>query len=186
MFDFQILDRLNDDWGDQQYIVADPAQSLQRIQQHCGGSPQQRGGPTSDHLSIRQLDRRCGQLIPFSPFQSRRHASSVFHADSRLAHQEFHLHDGFLIQPSLLSVALGIIIPADDLLTGGFLTGLVIHNAFSRHIYAHICGRFIRAFPKNTLKGSVKHRKYFYIPVIVYRRGSIGLQMKGIDHIDII
>ena len=27
---------------------------------------------------------------------------------------------------------------------------------------------------------------YTSIPVIVYRRGSIGLQMKGIDHIDII
>ena len=83
-------------------------------------------------------------------------------------------------------VAEGVIIPADDLLTGGFSNRLIVSDTEARHVDPHIGGRFIGAYTGDLLKNSVQHRKDLHIPVVVDGRLSIGIQMEGVDHVDVV
>ena len=82
--------------------------------------------------------------------------------------------------------ATGSIITAQNFLLRGIVYYLIIKNAISGHINAHICRAFIGRFSHNTLHHSIKHRENFYITVIVYCSFSVCLQMVGVYHINII
>ena len=71
-------------------------------------------------------------------------------------------------------------------MAGGFTTNFVIADAVSCHIYTHIRRGFVRACAGNLFKHGIEYRKDLHIPVVVYRRFVISIQMEGVDHVDII
>ena len=80
----------------------------------------------------------------------------------------------------------GIVVAADDLLSGGFSADLVVADAVAVHVDAHISGRFVRGLSVNLVKDRVQKREHFHIPVIVDAGLSVSFQMEGVDHVDII
>ena len=77
-------------------------------------------------------------------------------------------------------------VAADDFLSGCFAAHTVITDAFARHIYAHICGRFVRALPVDFLEDRIEHREDLHVSVIVDGCLPVCFQMEGIDHINIV
>ncbi len=80
----------------------------------------------------------------------------------------------------------GVIVSADDLLAGDFPAYLVVTDTVSRHIYAHIGGRLVRALPIDLLEHRLKDREDLHIPVIIHGSLAICFQVEGIDHVDIV
>ena len=111
---------------------------------------------------------------------------SVIRCDLGLFHQKFDLINFIFTALSLHNVIHCSIIAPDDFHVGRFLTHGIIHNAVSRHIDAHVRRGFIRIFSIDPFKNRIEHRKDLYIPVVIDSRFPISLQVKRIDHIDII
>ena len=72
------------------------------------------------------------------------------------------------------------------LLLCGVAAHLVVVDAESHHIDAHIGRRFVRIVPVNALEQGVEHREYLYVAIIIDSRLSIRVEMEGVDHIDIV
>ena len=80
----------------------------------------------------------------------------------------------------------GFIVTADDLLLGSFLCGIVINDAVTEHIDAHICRGLIRALILNCLKETVENREDLDVTVVVDGRDAVCLEVERINHVDII
>ena len=65
--------------------------------------------------------------------------------NASLLHEQLQLIDGAVAALALAALAQGVVIPADDLLPGGLLTGLVVHDAVARHVHPHVGGGLVGA-----------------------------------------
>ena len=95
------------------------------------------------------------------------------------------MHGGFLGTP-LPHIAACLIVAANDFLTGRLSAGGIVYDAIAGHVYAHIGRRVIGAFACNFFKDCIDDGEYLYITVIVYSGHTIGFQMEGVNHIDVI
>ncbi len=110
----------------------------------------------------------------------------VFDRDLCLLHEKFDLIDFGLGSLVLYHLVQGRVVSADDFHLGGLTAGLIVNDAVSRHVDAHVSGGFVGIAAVNALKNGIQHRKDFNVPIIVYRGLAVSLQMKGIDHVHII
>ena len=79
----------------------------------------------------------------------------------------------------------GVVEPADDLLPGGLLHQRQVGDAVAHHVDAHVRGRLVGHLPPDALKDGAQDGKDLDVTVVVDRLDAIGLQVEGIDHVDI-
>ena len=75
---------------------------------------------------------------------------------------------------------------ANDLLLGGFAAGLVIANAKTGHIDAHVGGRLVGGSSHDLFQEATQNREGLDIAVVVDRGFTVSLQVEVVDHIDVV
>lgn len=118
--------------------------------------------------------------------QRRLNDRTVLSGDAGLIHKQFNFVDRLLFQTALTLVAQGVVVAPDDLLTGGLTDDVVIGDAVSHHVYPHIGGGFIGTLSHNLFEDGVEDRENFHIPVIVDGLSAVGVQIEGVNHVDVI
>lgn len=104
---------------------------------------------------------------------------AVMNSDAGLLHEKFKLEDLGLRASAGLSGGHGVVVTADDLLAGSFLADLIVDDAVSGHVYAHICRGFVGAFAVNLCKDLVQYGENFNVTVVVDGSFSISFQVEG-------
>ncbi len=127
------------------------------------------GPPVSSALSLAALNARTDRF-----------------GDVCLRHDQLDLFYDFFAGASALEIHAGLIQAADDLLGAGHAGSLVIDDAVSRHIDAHIGRGTVWAFPVDRSEHGAQDREDLYIAVVIDRGLAIGFQMEWVDHVDVI
>ena len=182
----QLLDGLDGMGRDHMLLMVDAGQLLQGVQKQSGGGAQEIRGFAGDNPAVLQFHGGGGGSGGFGPIQGSVYHPAVVGGGVGLLHQQLDLESLLIGAGAVLETIQGRVVPADDLLAGSLPAGLVVHDAVSGHVDAHICGRFVRALPEDFFKNSVQHREDLHIPIIVHRRLPVSFQMEGIDHVDIV
>ena len=91
-----------------------------------------------------------------------------------------------LVSIALAHVAKRIVIAADDFLTGGFANSIVIDNAVTCHIHAHIRRALVRRLTENASKQRIQHREDFHVAVVVDGRLAVSFQVERVDHVHVV
>ena len=128
------------------------SQYLEGIQKQGSGSAQQVGGLTRDHTSVVELERRGRFAGLLGSLQGGIHDRAVMDGDAGLVHQHLDLVDFRIGAGAFQQPSERVVVPPDDLLPRGILAGLVVADAVSCHIYAHVGRRLIRAFAVDALE----------------------------------
>ena len=182
------LDRLDGSGADQIRLLRDARQMLERVDQGTCGSAQQRAGLAGDDGAVAQLNgsSRCaaggfaaGVRLLFN--------FPCAHGQPGLIHQQFQLVALALLGGAGdLLLAQALVVPAHDLLAGGFAADGVVHDAVASHVHAHIRGGLVGALACDQLEHRVHHREDLDVAVIVHGGHAVGFQMEGVDHVHIV
>ena len=185
MVDLQCLNGLDDGGGNEERFVGKLREVFERIEKHCGAGAEKLGGPACDDLAVAKLDG-CGRCIRcrFS-FERRLDGSAHFARNTELIHDDLDLLDLSLFARTLLDVAKRGIVTADDLVAGGFSCRLVVDDAVSCHIDAHIRGALVGTFAVDLFKHDLQNGEDLYVAVVVDGGNAVSLQMIGVDHVDV-
>ena len=167
-------------------LMVDSGQLLQSVQKKRGGSSEKVGGFSVNDPAVRKLQGRGGAAGCFFDLKTYGNHSAVLKGCVRLLEKQYDLENLVLFARTGHKGRAAFIITADNLLTGGLAACLVVYNAVSGHVYAHIGRRFVGAVPHDLLKHCLEYRKDLYITIIVDGGLSICLQMERIDHIDVV
>ena len=112
--------------------------------------------------------------------------AAVGGANLQLIEKHLNLVNFTVVAGSVGQFVGGSIVAADNLVFGGFAAHLVVADAETHHVDAHVGGRFIGILAIDAFKQCVEHGVDFDIAVVVDGHLAIGIQMEGVDHIDIV
>ena len=187
VFHLHRLDGLDGRLGDEVDPVAPgPGELFQGVEQGGGGAAHQVRGLAAHQAAVGQFDGHGGLAgLPGHPVGLGDHGADVG-GNAGLLHEQLQLIDGAVAALALAALAQGVVIPADDLLPGGLLTGLVVHDAVARHVYPHVGGGLIGAAAQDLLEHGGQDGEDLHVPVIVHRGLPIGLEVEGVDHVHVV
>ena len=111
---------------------------------------------------------------------------AVAYGDIGLFHQKLDLIGGLFGGVALAVLAQGLAVAADDLLICGSAADLVVADAFADHVDAHIGRRLVGGGALDLLEDRVQDREDLYVAVVVDGGLLIGLEMEGVDHVDVV
>ena len=186
MIHLQVLDGVQNHGGDQMQPVIHTTQGLQSIQQQRGGCTQQSGGLAGDDTAVGQLHGCGGSASLFLTGQGSSHNLAVLDVDAHLLHQQLQLGNHIIGDLALLLLAQGIVVAADNLLTGGCTAGLVIDNAVANHVDTHVRGGLVGAEAQDLLEHGNQNGECLHVAVVIDGGDAVSFQMEGVDHVDVI
>ena len=161
-------------------------QDLQGIQQQRGKGSEQLGSLSVHDTAVRKLQGGSRTAGAFFRLHGHGNDPAFLQMGMGLSEKKLDLV-GFLLLAGTGDQSIhALVIPADDLLTGCFAADLVIDDAVARHVDAHVRGRLVGTLSDDLFEHDLQHRENLHIPVIVDRGDPVGLQMEGIDHVDIV
>ena len=158
-------------------------QFLQGIKQGLAEAP--RRGEVFP-VTMRPSSAGCNRGSFLQPAQGRAYHGPVFRGYAQLLHQKLKpVYLGFFGK-TLADGARGVVIPAYDLLLGRPAHNLVIGNAVTGHVYAHVGRALVWGLPLDLFKDGIKNREYLNIPVVADGCRAVSFEIEGVDHIDIV
>ena len=163
-----------------------PASSFKEFKRTAERAPRRSEVFSEDHFSVVQLQSCCGAAGLLCVGEGCVNDFAVMNSDAGLLHEKFKLEDLGLRASAGLSGGHGVVVTADDFLAGSFLAGLIVDDAVSGHVYAHICRGFVGAFAVNLCKDLVQYGENFNVTVVVDGSFSISFQVEGVDHVHIV
>ena len=104
----------------------------------------------------------------------------------RLFEKEGDFVDLALVVLTLGQVVEGGIVAADDLVFRCLAANLVVADAESHHVHAHVGGRLVWILAVDAVEKGVQHREYLNVAVVVDGSLAVGLQMEGVNHVHIV
>ena len=114
------------------------------------------------------------------------HHRTVCRGHTGLLHQELNLCDlgfpGFALHEAIH----GGIPAADNFLASRLATHLIVDDAVACHVDAHVGRRLVGAAAVDALEHGREHRENLHIAVIVDGRLTVGFEVEGVNHIDIV
>ena len=166
--------------------MADPGQALEGVEERGGGGPHEIRGLSCHHFAVGQLDGSSGVagLLGHGAGSGHHRPDGGVHLG--LLHQQLQFVHRLVPTAALAPVAQSRVIPPDDLLAGGGADGRVVHNAAARQVNPHIRGGLIGALAGDLLKNGGEDREDLHIPVVVDGGDAVGLEVEGVDHIDVV
>ena len=182
----QILYGLDDRGRDQIHLLIDPAESLQCVQQKRSGCAEQRCGLAGYDPAVGKYHRSRGSAGLSRLLVRRRDNGPLVESNTGLLHDHLYLHDLFGLRIALKSLTESAVVTPDDLIVRRGAYDVIVENAVSCHVNAHIGGRLIRRFAENGLEHRVQNREDLNVAVVVYRGLSVRFEMEGVDHIDVV
>ena len=181
-----MLDRFDDLRGHEVHGIVDATENLQGIQEHRADCTEQRGGFSGDDAAVRELDR-CGRVAGQRRLLlGRGNHRAIVRGDIGLLHQKLELINDGLCAVSLAEIAKRRVVAADDLEAGGIAAVLVVFDAVTSHVDAHVGRGLVRALTVDALEHRVQDREDLDITVIVDRGLAIGLEVIRVDHVDVV
>ena len=187
ILDFQGLDGLDGRLSHQMHALsAGVGQILQGVEQGGGGAAHKFGGLAVHQRAVVELDGHGGFAGGLGQGIGPVDGGAQLVGGAGLAHEQLQLIDGVVAALAVAALAQGGIVAADDLLTGGGLTGLVVKDAFARHVHTHIGGGLIGALAGDMLKDGAQNGEDLHVPVVVDGGLAVGLEMEGVDHVHVV
>ena len=182
----QMTDGFQNGGGHQMQILFQTAQHLQRVQQQGRGGADGVGGFSGDHTAIRQHHSAGRGTGGFRFQQGGGNSGENIRGHIGLLHDQFQLAHGFIAALALYLLHTGGIISAQDLHPGSLAANFIVGDAVAHHVYTHVRGGLIGGRAGDFLKDGIEYRENFHVAVIVYGSFTVGLQMEGVNHIDIV
>ena len=183
----QLLDRLNGPGRHQLDFLVDARQLFQGVEQGRGSGAQQGTGLAGDDGAVRQLDGGGGQAAGlFGAGVSHLFHRPAAHRQACLVDQQLQLEAVVLGGAAHFLVAQALHVAAQNLLQRGLAADFVVNDAVAGHVDAHVGGGAVGALAGDQVEHGVQHREDLDVAVVVDRRLPVGLQMEGVDHVDIV
>ncbi len=115
-----------------------------------------------------------------------RNNRAVIRGDLCLLHDELDLVCFVLAGIVFYDFFKRLVVAADDLLAGSFPARIIIKDAESSHVDAHIGRGLVRAFAEDPFKDRAQHRIDLNVTVVVDGSLSVSFQMERIDHVYVV
>ena len=152
MIHLKVLNRLQNLRRKQSRVIVDAGQILERVKKRRGACAEKRRSFTGNDRSVIQLDGNSRSAGFLCLLKGCRYGLSVFLTDARLLHQKFNLINRFLVRAVLAALAKRVVITADNLLPRSQTGRLVVNDAVSCHINAHVGRGLVRRRAENPLE----------------------------------
>ena len=166
--------------------MRDAGDDLQGVQKSGRGRSEQLRGAARDERAVRKLDRGSGSARLLGPGQCRGDDAAVGGRYMSLLHDELDLVGLLLAAGAVGETLKSLIVAADDLLAGCLAADLVVRDAAAGHVDAHVGGGFVFAFAVDIFKDRLQDRERLDIAVVIDRRLVVGLEMEGVDHVEVV
>ena len=69
---------------------------------------------------------------------------------------------------------------------GGILANLVVANAVTNHVYAHVRWGFVGACAQNASEDGVQNGEHVHVAVVVDSIFAVGVQVPRVNHVDVV
>ena len=182
----EVCDRLKNFGRDQIGSIINTRKRFECIEECSRCRPQKARRFARNNGSIRQFNSGCRSACCLSFCSCGNRNASCFRVDSCRLHQKLEFIN-FVLRTVILTLTCKCrIIATNDFFSCGIANGIIIHNAVTCHINAHIGGRFIRRITADTAEHCIDYGKNFHVAVIVNGCLTVGFQVEGVDHIHIV
>ena len=182
---FEGLDRLNGLASQKVDVVLDPGQNLERIQEHGRRASEEPRGFACDDLPVGQFDRGSRPARGLRFLQGGFDDDAVFLGQAQPPHDERNAPGDHRIGFRSPLIDQGLVVASNDFLLPRFAANGVVADAVARHVDAHVGGRLVRRFAGDFPKQCHQQRKHFDVAVVADHLLVVGLQVEGIDEVDV-
>ena len=171
---------------DDLYPIVNARYGLEGVEESGAGCAEKRRGLACDYSAVVQLYGYGGGGGELRLGKGRSYTASVRLGAGELTHKELDLAELYLAAASLADIAENTVVSADYLLLCGVADGFIVIDTEARHIYTHIRGGLVGALAEDALEHRAKNGKYLNVSVVVYGGSTVGVEVEGVDHIDVV
>ena len=172
--------------GKQLLIIVNTRKKLHRIEKHCGAWPQQIRGLSSDNAPVAQFHCGCGVSGFTRALKRGSNNRAICTGQVHCGHQASRTLRLYGRKILARFQSQSLVPAANNLLLRGLAADLVIADAKSRHVDAHVSGRLVGRGPHDLLEQATKDGEGLDITVVVDRRFPVSLQVEVVNHVDVI
>ena len=186
ILDLGFLDRLYHALRDEFHLVVDAGQMFGGIEQQGGTATEQRRRLGGDDGAVGEFHGGSGVAAEFLLSLGGHGDTTVGRGDLGLIEEQQNLVDLALAVYAVGQFVGGRVVAPDDLVARGLTAHLIVADAEAHHIDAHVGGRLVGILAVDALEQGVEHGEYLDVAVVVDGNLVVGLQVEGIDHVDIV